>query len=190
MASRASTRDSLAFYSIGLKLRALRNAKQLTLGRLAAQTGYSTALLSKIETDRMVPTFQTLDTICRVYGIGLGHFFCEPKVHSMAITRKPQAPARREHPTTRHTLLHIGTEHGKLVSEIIDFPPGSTFSVAKCESTTELTAYVIEGTLHVNATGSQEVLEAGDSIFVHTDQPIAWSAPANSPCRVLCVAAK
>ena len=42
-------------YSIGPKLRALRMQKGLTLSRLAAETGLSTALLSKLETDRMIP---------------------------------------------------------------------------------------------------------------------------------------
>ena len=49
---------SMEPYSIGLKLRALRTQKRLTLARLAAETGLSTALLSKLETDRMIPTLQ------------------------------------------------------------------------------------------------------------------------------------
>ena len=46
---------SLEPYCIGMKLRALRTQKRLTLARLAAETRLSTALLSKLETDRMVP---------------------------------------------------------------------------------------------------------------------------------------
>jgi transcriptional regulator with XRE-family HTH domain len=42
---------SLEPYCIGLKLRSLRTGKRLTLSRLAAETGLSTALLSKLETD-------------------------------------------------------------------------------------------------------------------------------------------
>jgi transcriptional regulator with XRE-family HTH domain len=79
---------SLESYSIGLKLRSLRTQKRLTLARLAAETGLSTALLSKLETDRMVPTLTTLATISRVYGVGLSHFFREPGRHTLSITRK------------------------------------------------------------------------------------------------------
>lgn len=39
---------ALAPYCIGLKLRALRTQKRLTLARLSAETGLSTALLSKL----------------------------------------------------------------------------------------------------------------------------------------------
>src|ERR1700736_6584291 len=79
---------SLEPYCIGMKLRALRIGKRLTLSRLAAETGLSTALLSKLETDRMIPTLPTLATICRVYGVGLSQFFTDPHRHSLSITRK------------------------------------------------------------------------------------------------------
>src|SRR5271156_3942016 len=79
---------SLEPYCIGLKLRSLRNSKRLTLSRLAAETGLSTALLSKLETDRMIPTLPTLATISRVYGVGLSYFFKEPSRHTLSITRK------------------------------------------------------------------------------------------------------
>ena len=69
---------SLEPYCIGMKLRSLRTKKRLTLSRLAAETGLSTALLSKLETDRMVPTLPTLATISRVYGVGISYFFSEP----------------------------------------------------------------------------------------------------------------
>jgi transcriptional regulator with XRE-family HTH domain len=79
---------ALESYCIGLKLRTLRTQKRLTLARLAAETGLSTALLSKLETDRMIPTLPTLATISRVYGVGMSHFFSEPARHTLSITRK------------------------------------------------------------------------------------------------------
>ena len=79
---------SLEPYCIGTKLRALRTQKRLTLSRLAAETKLSTALLSKLETDRMIPTLPTLATISRVYGVGMSYFFSEPAKHTLSITRK------------------------------------------------------------------------------------------------------
>ena len=81
-------RWSLEPYSIGMKLRSLRTQKHLTLSRLAVETGLSTALLSKLETDRMIPTLPTLANICRVYGVGLSFFFSDAAKHTLAITRK------------------------------------------------------------------------------------------------------
>src|SRR5208283_3793493 len=122
-------------YSIGMKLRALRTQKRLTLARLAAETGLSTALLSKLETDRMIPTLPTLATISRVYGVGMSYFFKEPSHHSLSITRKAQLLGQdRGTEQLRKTALNAvgesspltspdATESGpKLVAQLIEFP--------------------------------------------------------------------
>jgi len=129
--------DPLAVYSIGLKLRTLRTTKNLTFGRLAAQTGLSTALLSKLETDRMIPILHTLEKICRASGIGLGHFFYEPQHHSVAITRKAHTNSHRGEKPQRHTPLHVPTAEAHQVSQIIDLPAGGSSTLGECGNTTK-----------------------------------------------------
>lgn len=46
---------------------------------------------------------------------------------------------------------------GKLISKILELPAGVTSTIGECGSRTELTAYVLEGTLQVSIGGSQEV---------------------------------
>jgi transcriptional regulator with XRE-family HTH domain len=187
---RVRASDPLRVYSIGLKLRTLRVAKRLTLSRLASETGYSTGLLSKLETDRMVPTLVTLERICRVYGIGLGHFFCEPQHYSVAITRKAHLADGRDYSSPKTTPLHVPTAETKFVSKIFDLAAGSAATVGQCGSRSDVMAYVIEGTLHVSIAGSQEELQQGDCMVVSTDQVLVWSADMHSACRVLAVFAK
>src|SRR5579863_7733818 len=116
---------SLEPYCIGMKLRALRTRKRITLSRLAAETGMSTALLSKLETDRMVPTLATLATICRVYGVGLSHFFCEPSVHTISITRKAHLQGNDRSPeAVKYTPLHAPLEDAPLLAHMIELSPG------------------------------------------------------------------
>jgi transcriptional regulator with XRE-family HTH domain len=182
--------DPLSVYSIGLKLRTLRTAKHLTLSRLAAQTHLSTALLSKLETDHMHPTLQTLERICRVFGISLGHFFCEPQHHSVSITRREHQIETREHQTARAIPLNVATCQGLLVSQILALPAGASVTTGECGSITETTAYVLEGTLHISAAGTSEALEIGDSVVLTSDQPVIWSTEGKSPCRFLSVSAK
>ncbi len=119
-------RWSLEPYCIGMKLRALRTRKRITLSRLAAETGMSTALLSKLETDRMVPTLPTLATICRVYGVGLSHFFCEPSVHKISITRKAHLEGNDRSPeAVKYTPLHAPGDGARLVAHMIELSPGA-----------------------------------------------------------------
>lgn len=78
----------------------------------------------------------------------------------------------------------------KLVSQIVDLPAGTASAVSECGTRTALTAYLLEGTLHVSIAGAQELLEQGDCIVVDTDQAFIWQATKNSRCRILSVSAK
>src|SRR5271169_5376436 len=118
-------RWSLEPYCIGMKLRTLRTRKRLTLARLAAETELSTALLSKLETDRMIPTLPTLAAISRIYGVGLSFFFSEPARHTLSITRKAHLQANgRGLDAIRTTPLNSVAENPRLIVQMIEFPPG------------------------------------------------------------------
>lgn len=189
MPNSQSQRTVLQLYSIGLKLKALRLEKRLTLSQLAAQTGFSTALLSKLETERMIPTLPTLASISRAYGIDLGYFFSTPEQHSLAITRKAHFEDHREQPTVKLTALHAATGQGKQVSKIVDLPAGITWNLRECGAPTELTAYVLEGQLRLSVAGTKDVLQPGDCLVLNTQETVVWSTP-NTRCRVLAVFAK
>jgi len=178
---------SLEPYCIGMKLRALRTQKRLTLARLAAETGLSTALLSKLETDRMIPTLPTLATICRVYGVGMSHFFCEPDRHVLSITRRAHLESGARGPELVKTIpLNSPTNSSGLVAEMIEVPAGTSDVLSDLYShDTCGLVYVIEGRLQLAAGGLHEVLEAGDCVFIETRMPLVWSAAGKHPCRVI-----
>jgi transcriptional regulator with XRE-family HTH domain len=179
---------SLEPYCIGLKLRSLRTQKRLTLSRLAAETGLSTALLSKLETDRMIPTLPTLATISRVYGVGMSHFFAEPARHTLSITRKAhlQGDGRGPEPV-KVTPLNGAGDGARLVAQMIEFPAGGAPSGTEPLREKSGLVYVLEGRLQLDAGGLQEVLEAGDCVYMESKMALAWSAQGKHRCRVLAV---
>jgi transcriptional regulator with XRE-family HTH domain len=179
---------SLEPYCIGLKLRSLRTQKRLTLSRLAAETGLSTALLSKLETDRMIPTLPTLATISRVYGVGMSHFFAEPAHHTLSITRKAHLESDGRGPeAVRFTPLNSRGERPKLVAQMIEFPAGGASSGTEPFRETSGLVYVLEGRLQLDAGGMSEVLEAGDCVYLESEMALALSAEGKHRCRVLAV---
>jgi transcriptional regulator with XRE-family HTH domain len=179
---------SLEPYCIGMKLRALRTQKRLTLSRLAAETGLSTALLSKLETDRMIPTLPTLATISRVYGVGMSYFFAEPAKHTLSITRKAHLQGNgRGLDAVKITPLNAVGEGPRLVAQMIEFPPGGATSAADPCSETNALVYVLEGRLQLDSGGMHEVLEAGDCAYMESEMPLAWSAAGKHRCRLLAV---
>ncbi|HVZ84416.1 MAG TPA: XRE family transcriptional regulator [Terracidiphilus sp.] len=179
---------SLEPYCIGMKLRSLRTRKRLTLSRLAAETGLSTALLSKLETDRMIPTLPTLATICRVYGVGLGFFFNEPKRHSLAITRKAHMQKKgRGNEAVVRTPLHTATDTTRLQAETLDFAPDGAAFAPSVSGAISGFVYIISGKLRIDSGGMREMLETGDCAYIDSQMPMAWSAGSKEPCSVLLV---
>lgn len=175
-------------YCIGMKLRALRTQKRLTLSRLAAETGLSTALLSKLETDRMIPTLPTLATICRVYGVGMSYFFTEPGRHTLSITRKAHLQASgRGVETVKVTPLHAMVSQSRLSAQMIEFQPGGAACTADtCRENNGL-VYVLEGKLQLDAGGMVETLDAGDCAYMESEMALAMSAVGKHRCRILAI---
>lgn len=175
-------------YCIGTKLRWLRTQKRLTLSRLAAETKLSTALLSKLETDRMIPTLSTLATISRVYGVGMSYFFSEPAKHTLSITRKSHLQGNsRGLESVKITPLNAVADGTRLVAQLMEFPAGGTSCAADgCHGGNGL-VYVLEGKLQVGAGGINEVLDTGDCAYVESEMALAWSAAGKHRCCVLAV---
>lgn len=179
--------QSLAAYSIGPKLRALRMQKGLTLSRLAAQTGLSTALLSKLETEHLIPTLPTLASLCRVYGVGLGFFFADATKHSLSITRNLREPERgRARETLKQFQLNAKVDSPILATEV-DLPPGVVGVMTDVGKVFIGVIYVLEGSLEIDSAGLQDVLAAGDCVCVDSEMLITWGANGTSRCRALVV---
>ena len=179
---------SLRQYSLGPKLRALRTTKRLTLSRLAAQTGLSTALISKLETGRMMPTLPTLAVICKEYGVGLSHFFCEPERHSISVTRKAHLQSNFSRSDAAKIVpLNLPGPETRLSSEMVEISPASSLSLSQPNRDTCAVVFVLDGRLQVNYGGTMEVLETGDFVHVESSLEMFWSNPGKRPCRLLVV---
>jgi len=179
---------SLEPYCLGMKLRALRTQKRLTLSRLAVETGLSTALLSKLETDRMIPTLPTLATISRVYGVGMSYFFSEPQKHTLSITRKAHLQGNsRGLDAVKAIPLNLPGEGSRLTAQMIEFPPDGASSSIDLGRQPSALVYVLEGRLQLDAGGLHEQLDAGDCACIESEMPLAWSAAGKHRCRVLAV---
>lgn len=181
-------RWALEPYSIGTKLRTLRTQKHLTLSRLAIETGLSTALLSKLETDRMIPTLPTLANISRVYGIGLSYFFADATKHTLSITRKAHLMGNgRGQEAVKQVLMHSLNTNSRLVAKMIEYPPGVTGVLSEVGHSVCSVVHVLEGELKLDSGGMHELLKAGDCAYVDSDMAIAWSAGGTERCRALVV---
>lgn len=70
-------KDQLVYFKIGGIIRKYRKEKDMKLLDLSAVTGIGSAMLSKIENGRMIPTIPTLFTIIQKLGISPEVFFSQ-----------------------------------------------------------------------------------------------------------------
>jgi transcriptional regulator with XRE-family HTH domain len=178
----------LSPYCIGTKLRSLRTEKRMTLARLAVESGLSTALLSKLETDRMIPTLPTLAAICRVYGVGLGHFFRDSTEHTLSITRDISNQGRgRTAEAVLRIPLNPAVNTRRIDACLIDMEPGMTTTDPKATAKGAMLVYILDGRLNLDMGGLRETLNTGDCAYFESDLPLAWEAAGEARCRVLAV---
>src|SRR5579863_9713981 len=104
----AVIQESLRPYAIADKLRTLRLRRSMGLAQLAEHTGFSSAMLSRLENGRLVPTLPTLTRIALVFGVGLDYFFSDPrKRHVVAVVRRDERKVFPSDPKSAHVPWHF-----------------------------------------------------------------------------------
>lgn len=181
-------------YSIGSKLRRLRLRKSMGLVQLAAHTGLSPALLSKLEREVMHPTLPTLLRIAMVFGVGLEYFFnSEPKpvlglVRARDRIRFPERPGETgvsyffEH-------LDFPVAGRRLEAFYAEFQPVEPGAVPPHTHPSIEFLYVIRGKLMLAIADDAIALAAGDAIYFDASVPHGYRAAGKSATQALVVTA-
>src|ERR1700760_4497697 len=100
--------ETLRPYAIADKLRTLRLRRSMGLAQLAEHTGFSAAMLSRLENGRLVPTIPTLTRIALVFGVGLDYFFIDPrKRHVTAVVRRSERKLFPSDPRSAEVPWHF-----------------------------------------------------------------------------------
>lgn len=185
--------ESIRPFAIAEKLRSLRLRKSMGLAQLAAHTGLSPAMLSRLENARLVPTLPTLVRIALVFNVGLDYFFTDPrKRHVVAVSRKGERkkfPADpRSAPVPWHfESLDFRANERRLNGYLAQFhplPPGKL--TPHFHPGAEL-LYLIEGALEITIGTETVCLDAGDSIYFDSIQKHAYRSLVPGHCTAVVV---
>lgn len=174
--------DSLA--SVGLRIRALRRKRGLTLQQFSEQVNVSTSYLSQIENGRANTNLAILQRIASALLVPIIDLFSDENTFQVSVVRKSD---RRTYP-----LDCEGTEHflfsqirTALQVAIIELPPHCAVPQADQHPGEEFT-YVLSGKLQmwVGENLSYE-LDAGDIIYYRATLPHRWENRGDEPLKVL-----
>jgi len=185
--------ESLGAFSIGEKLRSLRLRKRLGLVELGRHTGFSAALLSKLERGKLYPTLPTLVRIAAVHNVGLEYFFNnERKRRIISVVRKADRQRFPERPGTPDVsyffeALDYPANSRKLSSYYADFQKIPKDKLKPHTHPGVELLYVMSGTLVVTIESEPQRLSEGDSLYFDSSMPHTYWKADDTPCSALIV---
>jgi transcriptional regulator with XRE-family HTH domain len=188
----ATVEESIRPYAIADKLRTLRLRRSMGLAQLAEHSGFSPAMLSRLENGRLIPTLPTLTRIALVFGVGLDYFFTDPrKRHVVAISRRDERKVFPSDPKSTSTSwsfesLDFRATERKLNSFLAHFHPLPEKTTPHFHPGVEL-LYLIEGELEMTIGVEKFQLSAGDSVYFDSMQKHAYRSLVKKPCTAIVV---
>ena len=180
-------------FGIAEKLRQLRLRRSMGLVQLAAHTGLSPAMLSKLENGRLIPTLPTLVRIATVFDVSLDYFFSDPrKRHTVAIARKAERIRLPERPNARDVSYHFesldfGARDRKLNAYLAEFHPVAERELKPHAHAGAEAVYVLEGVLEMTIGGETHRLEQGDAIYFDSVQRHSYRRVGQRRCSAVVV---
>lgn len=164
-------RNTLNYHRIGQIIRKHRNQQRLKLIDLAARTGMGSALLSKIENGRMIPTIPTLFSIIHQLNIPLDSFFSE-LVKEDEFPGYLHIPRERYHPYVKEekavgfnylSILEETITTGSFQISLLELLPGARRKPVSTDAYEYL--YILNGPVRFHLDTTKLLLNTGDSLY-------------------------
>ncbi|MBA9030847.1 helix-turn-helix domain-containing protein [Rhizobium leguminosarum] len=171
--------------AIGIRIRTLRQEKALTLDDLAAASGVSRAMISRIERAEASPTASLLARICAALGLSLSAFFAE-EGQASPLARRQEQQVWRDPETgyIRRSVSPPGTASDVDIVEV-EFPAGARVSFPPHASAHGMTQHIwlFDGELEMTAAEMVYRLRPGDCLFMPVGEGHVFHNPGNTPAR-------
>ena len=185
--------EALRPYAIADKLRTLRLRRSMGLTQLAEHTGFSPAMLSRLENGRLIPTIPTLTRIAIVFGVGLDYFFSDPrKRHIVCVVRRDERNLLPSDPKSTRVPWHFESldfrvNDRKLNGYLAHFHPLAPDQVVPHYHPGVELLYLIEGKLEMNIGVETFQLSSGDSIYFDAMQKHTYRSLVKGRCTAVVV---
>jgi len=187
--------ESLRPYAIAEKLRMLRLRRSMGLAQLAEHTGFSAAMLSRLENGRLVPTLPTLTRIALVFNVGLDYFFTDPrKRHIVAVARRSErksfpADTASEPAPWHFETLDFRASDRRLNGFLAHFHPLPVDQIRPHYHRGVELLYLIEGKLEMTIGLDKFRLGPGDAVYFDAMQKHAYRSLVRRACTAVVVTA-
>jgi transcriptional regulator with XRE-family HTH domain len=178
--------------SLGVKVKALRKRRRWTLTELSEQSGISASTLSKIERDKLSPTYANLVRLARGLRVNTSELFGGSDMgdtrERMSIMRLGEGDAV-ETRNYLHHYLHMKLDSRAMTPLIVDHRARTLEEFGPLVSHPgEEFVYVLSGIIEIHIGDNPPVtLNTGESIYFDSSMPHAYLAASRYHCMTLAV---
>ncbi len=174
----------------GNKIRLLRKEKDFTIEKLASLTGFTASYISQVERNKIEPSLSALNKISNALNVSL-YYFLEEQNNKMIITRKEHRKTIISDNKTNINFLTQLSENDGIKPEFYVYEitlrsnewDNRNFNVLKCHKC----IVVKKGTLLIEFSNSNEILQIGDSIYIDSNLPHRCYNPTSLDVEILCI---
>ncbi|WP_226951301.1 helix-turn-helix domain-containing protein [Rhizobium terrae] len=172
--------------AISERLKTLRTAAGLTLDELAARSGVSRAMISRIERAEASPTAALLARLSEALGLSLSAFFADDEPAYSPLSRRADQKLWRDPQTgyLRRAVSPPGMPSRVDIVEV-DFPAGARVSFPPRAESRVMTQHVwlFEGVLEMIIGETVHTLHPGDCLYMHIGDAFDFHNPSDRPAR-------
>jgi len=179
---------------VGEKIKQLREKKGLSLKEVADATGFSTALLSQMESHLVSPSLGSIIKLAKALEVRVGDFFGETQGEPFAIVRKDERKtvsrfASKEGVSYGYSYESLGFEKKDRRMEpfIVTLEPATLKTSKTSAHEGEEFIFVLEGEMEVILGNHTDILYPGDSIYYDSNIPHRVQCHQDKVARILAV---
>jgi transcriptional regulator with XRE-family HTH domain len=173
---------------VGKKLKAIRLKHGMTIQELAAQSGVSSNMISRVERGLTIPSVQILMKLAVVFQKSINYF-----VEEVSNTHEVVFSSPGERDTTVYDDEHnmhtesftSGLRDPQFMSFICTIPKGGSSGRQQMYHPGDELIVLMEGHLEVNIAGESYLLEPGDSLSFKSHLPHRWDNVGGGDARVI-----
>ena len=173
---------------VGLRLKSLRKARNVSLAQLSQMTGLSLGLLSGLERGANTPTLRSLTALAGAFGLPVGWFYdLEDGAQTGEVVLKRGRGRRFMWSEGVEKTLLNPDFGGGFELLLVTISPGDSSGPQSYSHGGEEGGYVLEGVLELWIDERRHLLESGDSFLFPSARAHRFSNPGNAPTKVVWV---
>lgn len=168
------------------RISAERGERNWSLADLAARSGVSKAMLSKIERQEASPSAAILLRVAAAFGITLAELLTEPRGGDARLQHAGDQPVWTD-PATGYLRrqVYLGSRLPLELVEVV-LPPGARVAIpASSYAFIRQLVWVIDGSLTIAEGENETVLAAGDRLEFGPPSDCEFRNDSGAPCRYL-----